>query len=283
MRHYSAEELQSLCSAIRQNIDDYCLREFKQERRTHLGASEIGEECLRRLWYLWRWIRNKQFEARMLRLFNRGHLEEKRYLQWLRGGGFTVWEINPHTGEQYLFSDIGGHYGGSTDGLAVHDYFPGELLICEFKTHNDKLFKQLLKSGVQIAQPKHFAQMSNYGARFGARLGIYCAANKNDDALHMEIVVLDHNMAAQMTEKARYIITSPKPPPRMSGASIVHWQCKLCESRDVCFQRAPADRNCRSCEHASPADNAEWYCALYQGNIPKDFIPKGCPNYRPIV
>ena len=40
--------------------------------REHLGASEIGDPCSRKLWYLFRWVAVKKFDARMLRLFARG-------------------------------------------------------------------------------------------------------------------------------------------------------------------------------------------------------------------
>lgn len=158
----------------------------------------------------------------MYRLFNRGHREEERFVEWLTGAGFTCRDIDPATGKQYVFSEVGGHYGGSTDGIVNHpDLFPGEDLISEYKTHNDKSFKTLVLQGVRKAMPKHYIQMSNYGAKWGIRLGVYCAVNKNDDDLYIEIVYLDWNVAEGMSEKARYLITSPAPPPRIDRKSVV--------------------------------------------------------------
>jgi hypothetical protein len=277
-------DFKKIASQIQQDIDNYSLSAYRDDRREHLGASEIGEECLRRLWYLFRWCKSKSFPPRMYRLFRRGHKAESNFVELLRGIGFNIWEVDPNTGKQYVFSELGGHYGGSTDGIASYPFvFRDYFLICEFKTHNDKSFKMLRKAGVRISKPKHYAQMSNYGAKFNCSIGLYCAVNKNDDDIHIEIVELDWNVASEMSEKARYIITAPVPPPRITNASPSFYKCQECESLHVCHYRSPPDKNCRSCEFATPVDGPEWYCRKWNGNIPKDIIPTGCPEYKAIV
>lgn len=51
--------------------------------RFYCGASAIGEECARARFYDYRWATKITFDGRMLRLFDRGHKEELRVLQWL--------------------------------------------------------------------------------------------------------------------------------------------------------------------------------------------------------
>lgn len=72
------------------NIDAFCIDHFSDEPRTHLGASLIGHECSRYLWYVFRWCVNEEFSGRMYRLFERGHLEEMRFVKWLEGIGCKV-------------------------------------------------------------------------------------------------------------------------------------------------------------------------------------------------
>lgn len=55
-----------------------------EPRRTHLGASEIGERCSRKIWYGFRWAGYEDPGGRMHRLWNRGHEEEHRVVRWLR-------------------------------------------------------------------------------------------------------------------------------------------------------------------------------------------------------
>lgn len=74
-------------------IDEaYALAHEKGEGdfRGHLGASMIGRKCSRELWYGFRWAAKPKFSGRLLRLFNRGHLEEFRFIGYLESLGFEV-------------------------------------------------------------------------------------------------------------------------------------------------------------------------------------------------
>lgn len=96
----------------RQDIRDFIDSEFarrhaeeQDEFRHHLGGSIIGRKCDREKWYSFRWVGYKQFGGRMLRLFNRGHREEFRFVEYLRSIGAEVREyaqqlwVNEATGE----------------------------------------------------------------------------------------------------------------------------------------------------------------------------------------
>jgi hypothetical protein len=73
------------------DIDTFCVQHFGSEPvRSHLGASEIGHDCNRYLWYKFRWFFYETFSGRMYRLFERGHLEEMRFVKWLEGIGCKV-------------------------------------------------------------------------------------------------------------------------------------------------------------------------------------------------
>lgn len=63
--------------------------------RRHLGGSLIGRKCLRELWYHFRWALPPAHSGRMLRLFNRGHLEEFRFVKYLRDIGVEMYEYQP--------------------------------------------------------------------------------------------------------------------------------------------------------------------------------------------
>lgn len=58
--------------------------------RFYCGASAIGKECARERWYDLRWASKRFFEGRMLRLFDRGHIEEQRILAWLGSVGSEI-------------------------------------------------------------------------------------------------------------------------------------------------------------------------------------------------
>lgn len=296
---------------IAADVDKYCEVTYNDGHRTRLGASEIGEECSRKLWYKFRWISAEQFNGRMQRLFQRGHREEPFVFEHLRGIGCEVWEwknapIYTHTGEiefkgeQYNFSAICGHFGGSIDAVAKlpkHYNVPEPMLVSVKTNMTGKTFTDLSAEGMKLVKPMHYAQESVYGRAFGMTHAIYVNRNKNDDDQHIEIVELDHKLAEQLEIKAQRIIYSPEPPSRLSE-SPAFVACKNCwfgnDKSGICFNkpgRRPADVNCRSCKHSRPSDTVDfllpgaWVCEKYpeRGPIPIEVIKQGCQDYEAIV
>lgn len=277
-----------MCDSIRRRIETdieaYCLQRFTGEHRTHLGASVIGEECPRMIWYAFRWVKFQIFEGRMLRLFNRGHREEAVIIEMLRGIGMRVWEVDPNTGKQFRIWGAQGHYGGSSDAVGQLPYpeLIGLNLLLEFKTHHTGSFKHVKDKGVIVGKPKHYAQMCAYGVAFGFQYGMYVAVNKNDDNLHIEIVKLDPSFADDLVKRAEDIITSPIPPPKIS-LQPSFFACNYCAFRGICHYNEPVEKNCRSCRYASPIQDAQWRCNLHNATIPADYIPRGCDQHVSIV
>lgn len=282
----------ALAKRILEEIDEYCVRTYDGGHRSHLGASLIGRECKRYLWYVFRWCLHEKTTGRQQRLFNRGHREEARFIEWLEGIGFKVWFENRdedpnEKGEfpQYRISDVMGHFGGSLDGIAVlpERYGIAEPVLLEFKTNGTGAgFNKLADDGMPIAKPEHFAQTSTYGKKYNFHYCVYLNINKNDDSLHIEVVKLNHNLGEQMIMKAEQIIMSQTAPARLSDNPTFH-KCGYCHMKDICHKGAVPEVNCRSCAFARPVENAEWFCEVHNGNIPKDFIPKACSSYKAIT
>ena len=282
----------ALAKRILEEIDEYCVRTYDGGHRSHLGASLIGRECKRYLWYVFRWCLHEKTTGRQQRLFNRGHREEARFIEWLEGIGFKVWFENRDEGPnekgefpQYRISDVMGHFGGSLDGIAVlpERYGIAEPVLLEFKTNGTGAgFNKLADDGMPIAKPEHFAQTSTYGKKYNFRYCVYLNINKNDDSLHIEVVKLNHNLGEQMIMKAEQIIMSQTAPARLSDNPTFH-KCGYCHMKDICHKGAVPEVNCRSCAFARPVENAEWFCEVHNGNIPKDFIAKACPSYKAIT
>ena len=282
----------ALAKRILEEIDEYCVRTYDGGHRSHLGASLIGRECKRYLWYVFRWCLHEKTTGRQQRLFNRGHREEARFIEWLEGIGFKVWFENRDEGPnekgecpQYRISDVMGHFGGSLDGIAVlpERYGIAEPVLLEFKTNGTGAgFNKLADDGMPIAKPEHFAQTSTYGKKYNFRYCVYLNINKNDDSLHIEVVKLNHNLGEQMIMKAEQIIMSQTAPARLSDNPTFH-KCGYCHMKEVCHKGAVVEVNCRSCAFARPVENAEWFCEVHNGNIPKDFIAKACPSYKEIT
>tara|TARA_R110000824_G_scaffold82382_2_gene206469 strand:+ start:8412 stop:9536 length:1125 start_codon:yes stop_codon:yes gene_type:complete len=237
--------------------------------RGHLGASSIGRECERELWYSFRGATRVEHPGRILRLFGRGHREEPSLVQYLRNIGVVVHDVDPRSGDQFRYSTHGGHFGGSMDGAAkglVES--PRVWCVLEFKTSNDKSFKQLKKNGVEKSKPEHFAQMQVYMGFSGMRRAYYLTVNKNDDSLYSEFVEYKEGVDAEMIEKARRIISSANPPAKLSEDPS-WWKCRFCDHSTVCHSTETLPTlTCRTCLHATPetehGDDSIWSCKLHK-------------------
>jgi len=131
---------------------------------------------------------------------------------------------------------------------------------------------------VQLAKPKHFSQMSEYGWYHSIQYGLYFAVNKNDDDIYIEIVELDFAHGESLSRKAQEIVFATVLPGRVAG-SAAHRDCEFCPMVPICHNGQPAEKNCRSCAHSRPVAGQDWHCAKFGKDIPKSEIPKGCPMW----
>ncbi len=145
-------------------LADDAYSEEESEFRAHLGASIIGRKCSREVWYSFRWTTAKKFDGRMLRLFNRGHLEEPRMVALLLMIGCKVYQYDDNK-KQFRISGHKKHYGGSLDAVIVGcPDIPDHPILGEFKTHNDKSFTKLVSEGLLAAKWEHYVAGTDHEA-----------------------------------------------------------------------------------------------------------------------
>jgi hypothetical protein len=134
------------------------------------------------------------------------------------------------------------------------------------------------------AKWEHFIQMQTYMHLQGLKFGLYCAVNKNDDDLYLEIVMPDPEQAKRTIERGRMIIYSKEAPPKIN-TSPGYWACKFCNFQKICHfkESKEVERNCRTCVFSEPAKDGSglWECHAFEQNIPlnKEAQLKGCENY----
>jgi hypothetical protein len=248
----------------------------KDEHRPHLGASLIGDECARKLWYTFRWAWRPSFDGRMLRLFDYGWKAEDRFVAELRAVGVTVLDVDPDTGEQWRFTAFGGHFGASLDGAAVGLLErPDHWHVLEFKTANDKNFGRLRSKGVQEAQLRHYAQMQVGMELSGMDRAFYLAENKNTSELHSERVRRNPAEASRLLDKAERIIFAGQAPAGISE-DPAWYQCKFCDMHTICHGATAPEANCRTCLHSTPERNGTWTCAKWGKVLSVDEQRVGC-------
>ncbi len=266
-------------SLIEAALDTHVIQTQSDPYRTHLGASVIGHNCNRWLWYHFRWMFKATFPARMYRLFRRGHREEVYIRNLLRGAGATFLDKMDETGKQVHVSFFGGHFSGSVDGVFCWPELGlPEPMILECKTSKTGApFTEAQSRQLAEHNMRHYKQQAVYCHGLGIKYVCYVMVNKNDDNWTWEVVAIDPRVGEGMITKALTIISSVTPPPRLSDKPE-YWECRYCDARHICHESAAPERNCRSCRYAMPTQDGQWFCSNPANNaaIPKDFIPQGC-------
>jgi hypothetical protein len=231
-----------------------------QEHRPHLGGSQIGNECSRALWYQFRHAWRQSFDGRMIRLFETGDREEDRIVSNLRAVGVTVWERDPETGKQVRFTECGGHFALSLDGVGLGFSESKKPHTLEFKTMSEKNFKAMKNLGCQKSKPVYWAQcqIGMYLAELD-RCYFFCV-NKNTDEIYGERIKLDKKEAKGLVDKANKIVFADTPPDRLSEDPSF-WQCKWCSYWAVCHGCKIPEVSCRTCSHVTPEQDGSWSCA----------------------
>lgn len=232
--------------------------------RGHLGASVIGRECHRSVALSYRKAsQDPAVDGRMIRLFNRGHMEEARLAACLQVAGFTLKLISKDGGQ---ISYRTGNLQGSVDGVIKLE--DGSLAVLEFKTMNRKSWDGLEKDG-QI-KPEHLTQMQCGMHGLGLKQAMYIASCKDTDAIQVYLVDYD----GEPTEALNLAtdITHGLIPPKLVDTDF---RCRFCDHKAFCHQGGAPVASCRTCVHASFGGNGVVTCGIGMGD-------QLCHNYAPI-
>ena len=239
--------------------EHYVARRKGTSHRMHLGASQIGNECKRALWYQFHWYASPDFEGRILRLFETGDREEDRIVANLRAIGVKVWDRDPETGRQWNYKDHGGHFGLSLDGIGKGFPESDQPHTLEFKTMNDKSFRDTIKKGVQQSKPIYWAQCQIGMLHAEIDRCYFIAVNKNTDEIYGERIKLKTTEAQGLAKKAGEVIFAASPPARMTDDPSFYL-CRFCTYKDVCHGETLPEMNCRTCANSQAETNGGWTC-----------------------
>lgn len=212
---------------IIKNIDNYLQESIKsQQQRTYMGASILGKDCDRQLWYEYHQpIANQN--PRVERIFHLGHLLESYVISLLKHSGYTV--HHDDGSGQYGFKD--GDLAGHVDGVIMLNDEPHLL---EIKSASDKRFAEMVKKGVRLSDPVYYTQMQVYMKYMELDKGCFVAINKNDCTLHIEIVSYDPIEAEHAVNRGKQLAQTKELPDRKYKSSAF-LACKFCNHREKCW------------------------------------------------
>lgn len=217
-------------------------RRSAEPPRTYLGASSIGHECDRYLWYLCNGFTRQDPHINAVTAAEGGYKAEPILIERLRMvPGVEVISHQPD-GSQYEFSDFDGRFKGHPDGFICGILeAPKTWHVLEFKEKEEKFYNALWKL-IQTNEKtalygwnfEYYVQAQIYMRKFdldrhylvcttpGARKMISCRTELN-------VSVADHFIA-----RAKMILEA-KTTPERKFKTPDFYKCKWCDFRGECW------------------------------------------------
>lgn len=199
----------------------------KQQQRTYMGASMLGKECDRQVYYSYNFPIHKDDPSHIRRMLA-GHLYESMAISILRNSGYTVYNEDGD-GKQYCFSD--GKIGGNCDGFIEID---GIHYLLEIKSANDKRFNDMVKLGIKISDPTYYYQVQVYMKYFELDCCYFYVINKNNQDHYAEYIKYSAIDADYIINRAKEIAEMNSEPDRKYMSSSFY-KCKFCDYRERCW------------------------------------------------
>ncbi len=191
--------------------------------RDYIGASSIGDSCLRKIWYQFTKAQSDPIPARTRRIWEMGHLLEDYAIHLLKRTGIAFEDYQVELCDSEL-----PYFRGHFDGLMVK---PRAIL--EVKTAKSSSFNVFVKHGLLKWSPEYYAQIQSYMGMSGILNAYILVMNKDTCSFHDEKIAFDAVYYATLKEKARLIYNAKTTPPRVH-ASPLWFECKMCQFNKIC-------------------------------------------------
>jgi hypothetical protein len=203
--------------------------------RQYLGASAIGDECLRKIQY--NWFCDPVFPARTKDIFGRGFYFENITRQHLMAAGFRF--APP---ERLEFKAAGGLFRGHADGIIVGGpQLPALRYPClwEAKCLKAKGWKAIEHDGLVGLYATYAAQVATYQAYLDVtNPALFSVINADTcERLHF-LVPFDAELAQAMSDRAVAIIEATRAGELLARITEDRedWRCRACSHRERCWR-----------------------------------------------
>ena len=214
-----------------------------EKPRAYVGASSIGDDCERKLWYQLRQPEKAEHaKAELILAANDGYRSEDLMAAYLRKiPGIELITHDPN-GKQFGYSDLDGRYKGHADGFITGiPLAPKTTHIWEHKAKNDKFYNQLtklkekhdIKDVLRHWDYKYYCQAVTYMDYFDIKRHYTTVVLAGTRKLQTIRTNRNPGLAKQLKEKAKRIITYTSAPYGINE-NPSFYKCKMCFFRNHC-------------------------------------------------
>jgi hypothetical protein len=208
------------------------------QARGYLGASLIGDECLRKIQFEWM-VAAAAVPARVHSIFARGHFFEAETRHMLIDAGFVF--APP---EVLSFTAVDGLIAGHADGIIINaPAVPGLYLptpaLWEHKALNARNFRAVERDGLAKVFPRYAAQVALYQNFLGVLNPALVSVTNADTSERLHFTVpFDARRAQEASDRAVRVIEATRAGellPRLDPA-CEDFRCKMCSHRERCLR-----------------------------------------------
>ncbi len=228
--------LDPLNAAINDQVERASLAKHAHDvPRDYLGASLIGETCLRKIQF--EWMTASTFPARIRSIFARGHYFEADSRQQLLDAGFVFAPV-----EELGFRAAGSPIAGHVDGIitrvpqAIHLALPA---LWECKALNARNFRAVERDGLAKTFPRYAGQVSIYQSFLKLFNPALMTAVNADTCERLHFTVpFDSRLAQETIDRALDVVRATHAGellPRLDP-SLKDFRCIMCSHLEKCVR-----------------------------------------------
>jgi hypothetical protein len=195
--------------------------------RDYIGASSIGSECLRQIWYQFKGYSPDSVPSQVRRTWDIGKNLESLVIKWLNDAGVLVEES-----QQKYSSSAAPFFQGHFDGLVTLGKTKS---ILEIKTAKNTSFNLFKKNGVMSWNNQYYSQIQSYMGMSGINSAYILVLNKDNSELCDELVKFNGSHYEALENKALLISSAVIMPPRINGSPLF-FKCKMCGFNKECHK-----------------------------------------------
>jgi len=196
--------------------------------RDYIGASIIGSDCPRQIWYEFKGYQAEEVPTKIRRTWEIGKKIEELILNWLTLSGISIirdWDE--------LIAEGMPFFKGNLDAVWMKKDKP--FAIIEVKTAKDSSFNVFIKKGVKMWNPQYYAQIQAYMGMSGIFSAYILVLNKDNSDISDELVSYDKDFYETLREKALMIYNANVEPARINGSPL-WYKCKMCKFNKICHK-----------------------------------------------
>lgn len=264
------------------------LKQKLDKPRNYLGASEIGHDCERYLFYSFRNACKRNISAKGLKAIQDGYDQEAKTIERLRALPFIELINEDEEGNQIGFETLLGHYKGHCDGM-IHGLLqaPKTWHVFEHKSVNEKKFNDLKKTIEEKGEKEalynwdmmYYAQAQSYMHEFQLERH-YTVVSTPGGRDHISCrTEYKRAYAERILEKTKNIIFENWTIPAKISDKREFFKCQWCHMKGICHDGDFPDVHCKTCRYREAIDGGKNKCLATDTIIEETLLNVGCPSH----